>query len=120
MLSTRPDYLWAVSIITSRAFPYSLVDPSDKTSAEVLIPLADALNHEPRKKILWKYVNDTLEIITEEDIGACAQIFNHVAVYDFINMFTMLAICALCIIVGQMLMLLFRARERYARISYEI
>jgi len=73
----RPDYLWAVSIITSRAFPYSLVDPSDKTSAEILIPLADALNHEPRKKILWKYVNDTLEIITEEDIGAGAQIFNN-------------------------------------------
>ena len=40
---------------------------------------------------------------------ACAQIFMHTRVYEFNDMFTILATCALCILSAQMLVLFRRA-----------
>jgi hypothetical protein len=44
---------------------------------------------------------------------SCAQIFNFVASYHFINMFILLAFAALCALAVQMLMLFARAYKRY-------
>lgn len=48
---------------------------------------------------------------------SCAQIFNNVASYAFTNMFILLASAALCVLVGQILMLLARAYQRYVKIN---
>lgn len=47
------DYLWAHLIITSRAFPYKIVNPNAKLYEVMLLPIIDLLNHKPHSKVEW-------------------------------------------------------------------
>ncbi|KAI8363823.1 hypothetical protein EDC96DRAFT_511847 [Choanephora cucurbitarum] len=76
------DFLWSFSVFSSRAFPYTLIDPhTEDQSAQVLCPLADALNHKPNTKITWSREGDmdngSLTFIAGEAHNAGNQIFNN-------------------------------------------
>ncbi|KAL8284115.1 hypothetical protein RQP46_004864 [Phenoliferia psychrophenolica] len=74
-------YLWASTIISSRAFPSSLLhdfEPSP-TPTPVLLPGVDTLNHSPHGvKVSWlsDVIKRTVSIVIEEDVAADQQVFN--------------------------------------------
>ncbi|KAI8074506.1 hypothetical protein BC940DRAFT_231060 [Gongronella butleri] len=48
------QYLWAFCMLSSRSFPYTLMDPDyDGPSTEIMLPLLDVFNHKPATKITW-------------------------------------------------------------------
>ncbi|CAB4446466.1 unnamed protein product [Rhizophagus irregularis] len=71
-------YLWAHSIVTSRSFPNRFIDPDDPDPKEVLIPLADSLNHKPRQKITWEFSDgNSMQLIAGETIECGKEIYNN-------------------------------------------
>lgn len=50
---TFNDFLWAHLIITSRSFPYRIVNPDAKPNLVMLLPIIDLLNHKPNSKVEW-------------------------------------------------------------------
>ncbi|KAL1932934.1 hypothetical protein VTP01DRAFT_8612 [Rhizomucor pusillus] len=80
---TWDEFLWAYSVLSSRSFPYSLLDPSftENDDFEVLFPLLDALNHRPNTKITWERrgdpINGTLAFITGQEYKAGEQLYNN-------------------------------------------
>lgn len=52
---TFDDYLWGHLIVSSRAFPLKIVDPTVDSSAVMLLPLVDLMNHEPMSKVTWGF-----------------------------------------------------------------
>lgn len=46
-------YVWAVTIVTSRAFPYIIVSP--EINSAFLLPVVDLLNHENAAKVSWNF-----------------------------------------------------------------
>ncbi|BGP14819.1 hypothetical protein JCM10213v2_002774 [Rhodosporidiobolus nylandii] len=46
-------WLWACTIISSRAFPSHLIDGDKDNSTPVLFPGIDLLNHRPQAKVTW-------------------------------------------------------------------
>ncbi|KAI8387517.1 hypothetical protein BD560DRAFT_118645 [Blakeslea trispora] len=79
---TWEEFLWSYSVFSSRAFPYTLIDPhTEDQSAQVLCPLADALNHKPNTKITWSREgnvdNGSLTFIAGEAYSAGDQVFNN-------------------------------------------
>jgi hypothetical protein len=74
----RELYLWACVMISSRAFPSHLIDPTIRVedSVPVLLPGMDAFNHNPHKKVLWNKLDNGVALITEEPIRAGEQAFN--------------------------------------------
>ena len=80
--STSLDISWAVwllanSIISSRAFPSSLIDNDEANATPVLFPAVDSLNHNPSSKVLWLKESDRLTLVTEQDIPANTQCYNN-------------------------------------------
>ena len=71
------NYLWACSIISSRAFPSSLIGNDEVNSHPILFPGVDTLNHSPPSKMLWLKEADRLTLITEQPISAGKQCFNN-------------------------------------------
>ncbi|GAA5920831.1 hypothetical protein JCM1841_005116 [Sporobolomyces salmonicolor] len=84
-------WLWACTLISSRAFPSSLIDGDKPNSTPVLFPGIDMLNHRPTSKITWsadvhvetagtgaegKKGKGSLTIVLDEAVGADEQIFN--------------------------------------------
>ncbi|GAA5858413.1 hypothetical protein JCM1840_001192 [Sporobolomyces johnsonii] len=84
-------WLWACTIISSRAFPSSLIDGDKPNSTPVLFPGIDMLNHRPTSKVTWssdvhvetagtgaegKKGKGSLTIVLDEAVGADEQIFN--------------------------------------------
>lgn len=47
------DYLWSHLIITSRAFPYRIINPAADPHLVMLLPIIDLLNHKPNSKVEW-------------------------------------------------------------------
>ncbi|KAI8378001.1 uncharacterized protein BYT42DRAFT_496807 [Radiomyces spectabilis] len=78
---TWERFLWAYSVLSSRAFPYSLVDPQHTEGSEVLFPLLDALNHKPNTKITWVRSGDeetgTLTFVSGQQVAAGEQMYNN-------------------------------------------
>lgn len=72
-----PDWLWANSIISSRAFPSSLIDNDEINATPILFPSVDSLNHNPTSKVLWLKETDRLTLVTEQDILGNTQCFNN-------------------------------------------
>lgn len=78
------DYLWAHLIVTSRAFPYRIVNPSAQPHEVMLLPIVDLLNHKPHAKVEWSSNHDgafKLSILepanqAEFEIGK-AELFNN-------------------------------------------
>lgn len=50
---TFDEFLWAHLIITSRAFPYKIINPNSKPNLVMLLPIIDLLNHRPNSKVEW-------------------------------------------------------------------
>ncbi|KAJ5156642.1 hypothetical protein N7492_009445 [Penicillium capsulatum] len=80
---TMDLYLWASTIITSRAFSAKVlsesVDASDfpDDGVSVLLPLIDLPNHRPLAKVEWRAGNQDVGMIVLEDIGAGEEISNN-------------------------------------------
>jgi len=70
-------YLWGCTIISSRAFPSSLIDGNEADSKPILFPAVDTLNHNPKSKILWLKEKDRLTLITEERIRSGTECYNN-------------------------------------------
>lgn len=78
------DYLWAHLIVTSRTFPYRIVNPSAQPHEVMLLPIVDLLNHKPHAKVEWSSNHDgafKLSILepanqAEFEIGK-AELFNN-------------------------------------------
>ncbi|KAI9020709.1 hypothetical protein CLU79DRAFT_213223 [Phycomyces nitens] len=74
-------FLWAYTVLTSRAFPYTLIDPTHTEPSEVLFPLVDALNHKPNTKITWVRSGDdqtgSLSFVSGQVFGAGEEMFNN-------------------------------------------
>ncbi|CAO3643652.1 unnamed protein product [Cunninghamella blakesleeana] len=84
-LVTWESFLWAYSVLSSRSFPYKLIDPdyddNKHGASEVLFPLLDSLNHKPNIKITWYREGDpengTLSFITGQSFNAGEQLYNN-------------------------------------------
>ncbi|GAA5912543.1 hypothetical protein JCM6882_004797 [Rhodosporidiobolus microsporus] len=88
---TWERWLWACTILSSRAFPSSLIDGDKENSTPVLFPGIDMLNHRPTAKLTWssdvhvetvgtgedgKKGKGSLTIVLDEDTPADEQVFN--------------------------------------------
>ncbi|GAA5958701.1 hypothetical protein JCM3765_006008 [Sporobolomyces pararoseus] len=84
-------WLWASTIISSRAFPSHLLDGDKTNSTPVLFPGIDMLNHKPTAKLTWSsdvHVETTatkeggkngkgmLSIVVDEEVPSDSQVFN--------------------------------------------
>ncbi|KAG0168983.1 hypothetical protein DFQ28_005287 [Apophysomyces sp. BC1034] len=78
---TWDNFLWAYTVLTSRAFPYTLIDPTHKEPSEVLFPLVDSLNHKPNTKITWMRSGDdetgSLSFVSGQTFHAGEQMYNN-------------------------------------------
>ncbi|GAA6063235.1 hypothetical protein JCM10212_005842 [Sporobolomyces blumeae] len=89
---TWERWLWACTIISSRAFPSHLLDSDKSRSTPVLFPGIDMLNHQPTAKLTWssdvhvetsrsspakgKDGKGMLSIVVDEVVPAGSQVFN--------------------------------------------
>ena len=79
----RDLYLWASTIITSRAFSAKVLSgvvatqnlPEDGIS--VLLPLIDLPNHRPLAKVEWRAGTEDVGLIVLEDIAPSQEISNN-------------------------------------------
>ncbi|KAL1965034.1 hypothetical protein VTN77DRAFT_6094 [Rasamsonia byssochlamydoides] len=76
-------YLWASTIIASRAFTAKVLAgiiplpelPEDRIS--VLLPLIDATNHRPLAKVEWQAGNESIGLAVMEDVGPGQEVGNN-------------------------------------------
>ncbi|GAA5916508.1 SET domain-containing protein [Sporobolomyces salmoneus] len=88
---TWERWLWASSIVSSRAFPSHLLDNDKSNSTPVLFPGIDMLNHKPTAKLTWSSDVHTVttatreggkdglgmfSIVVDEEVPADSQVFN--------------------------------------------
>ncbi|GAA6005800.1 hypothetical protein JCM11491_004015 [Sporobolomyces phaffii] len=88
---TWERWLWASTIISSRAFPSHLLDGDKLNSTPVLFPGIDLLNHKPTAKLTWssdvhvatvasteggKDGKGMLSIVVDEEVPIDSQVFN--------------------------------------------
>ncbi|BGO90464.1 hypothetical protein NBRC10512_004730 [Rhodotorula toruloides] len=87
---TWERWLWACTILSSRAFSSDLIDGDKDNSTPVLFPGVDLLNHRPDARVTWFSDMDTeneradgravgkgsLTIVLDEEIPAGAQVYN--------------------------------------------
>ncbi|KAK7978402.1 hypothetical protein PG988_005892 [Apiospora saccharicola] len=84
---TRPLYLWAYAIFTSRSFRPSLIIPDAEALAlpceiddfSVLLPLYDVGNHSPVARTAWRTDSETLlcRLISGQACESGSQVFNN-------------------------------------------
>ncbi|KAK4051819.1 hypothetical protein OIV83_002524 [Microbotryomycetes sp. JL201] len=76
-----PQYLWACTMISSRAFPSRLVDGDDSDPTPILLPGVDMLNHDLSAKVTWSTSeysdNGKVALVIESASPAGFQIFNN-------------------------------------------
>lgn len=82
----RDKFLWAETVISTRAFPSSLlsIPPSlsDPNAGPILVPLVDSLNHARGTPVSWAVENNTtakhcLSLINHKFIPEGAEVFNN-------------------------------------------
>ncbi|KAK8040042.1 SET domain-containing protein [Apiospora rasikravindrae] len=83
---TRPLYLWAYAIFTSRSFRPSLILPDAEALAlpceiddfSVLLPLYDVGNHSPVARTAWRTDSETLlcRLVSGQACESGSQVFN--------------------------------------------
>jgi hypothetical protein len=80
----RDLYLWASTIITSRAFSSKVLagavpdeDLSDGDGVSVLLPLVDLPNHRPLAKVEWRAGEEDVGLLVLEEIAPGQEIFNN-------------------------------------------
>lgn len=79
----RELYLWASTIISSRAFTAKVlagvipVDQLSEDKVSVLLPLVDATNHRPLAKVEWQAGTDSIGLAVMEDVTPGSEIGNN-------------------------------------------
>lgn len=81
----RDLYLWASTIISSRAFTAKVlasVIPTLQQAVEadrvsVLLPLIDATNHKPLAKVEWRAGTDSIGLVVMSDVAAGEEVGNN-------------------------------------------
>ncbi|GAA5975503.1 hypothetical protein JCM10908_005181 [Rhodotorula pacifica] len=88
---TWERWLWACTMLSSRAFPSSLIDNDQPNSTPVLFPGIDLLNHRPTARVTWssdvrgagsgsvtggEEKGGSLTIVLDELVPAGTQVFN--------------------------------------------
>ncbi|KAK9471265.1 uncharacterized protein V1510DRAFT_404245 [Dipodascopsis tothii] len=68
-------YLWACTVLTSRAFPSTLF--GEPESYPVLVPLVDALNHRPREAVEWAVGPAGMALVAAAARPCGAELFNN-------------------------------------------
>lgn len=68
------DFVYGHLVVTSRAFPLRIVDPSAAEEAVMLLPLVDLLNHKPRAAVEWRGQNG---FTIETEAPANSQLWNN-------------------------------------------
>ncbi|KAJ2453151.1 hypothetical protein GGF42_003868, partial [Coemansia sp. RSA 2424] len=77
---TYENYLWAMSVLTSRSFSKELMEGtlcSLTAESEVLLPLLDMANHHPRTPVTWIIDDDGIGFSMDAVVEAGQQIFNN-------------------------------------------
>lgn len=64
-------------MVSSRSFPYRLVDSSAKEGSEAMFPLLDSLNHKPNTKITWSTNNGSVSFVAGQEFKAGQEVFNN-------------------------------------------
>ncbi|AMD21371.1 HER092Cp [Eremothecium sinecaudum] len=70
-------FLWAHLILTSRAFPEKLLDPTCDDSNVVLLPILDLLNHDYHSKIEWSGAGGNFQFKKLEPVEAGQEVLNN-------------------------------------------
>ncbi|KAH3664295.1 hypothetical protein OGAPHI_004647 [Ogataea philodendri] len=70
-------FLWAHLILTSRAFPYRLINPKAPSNAVMLLPIVDLFNHKAGSKVTWLPSQSQFGIRIEETVGQGEELFNN-------------------------------------------
>ncbi|KAG7734202.1 hypothetical protein KL930_005166 [Ogataea haglerorum] len=70
-------FLWAHLIVTSRSFPYKLIDPESPDDAVMLLPVIDLFNHKPRSKVTWKTSSVGFELRLQSGTDINGELFNN-------------------------------------------
>lgn len=70
------DFLFGHLIVSSRAFPLNIIDPTAKEDEVMLLPLVDLLNHKPRAKVDWLSDRGGFTIETSNIVGD-SQLWNN-------------------------------------------
>lgn len=82
-LSLRDLYLWASTIIVSRAFSAKVLSgviPDEELPEEnvsVLLPFIDILNHRPLAKVEWRANKEDVGFLVLEEVPAGQEISNN-------------------------------------------
>ncbi|TKA58291.1 hypothetical protein B0A53_00028 [Rhodotorula sp. CCFEE 5036] len=67
---TWDRWLWACTMLSSRAFPSSLIDGDQPNSTPVLFPGIDLLNHRPTAKVTWSTDVHAVPVVGSVDQAA--------------------------------------------------
>ncbi|KAG7835720.1 hypothetical protein KL942_005086 [Ogataea angusta] len=70
-------FLWAHLIVTSRGFPYKLIDPNTSDDAVMLLPIIDLFNHKPRSKVTWIPSFEGFELKLQGGAEKNGELFNN-------------------------------------------
>jgi hypothetical protein len=79
----RDVYLWASTIIASRAFTAKVLagiiplPELSEDSISVLLPLIDATNHRPLAKVEWQAGNESIGVVVMEKVGPGQEVGNN-------------------------------------------
>ena len=73
-LSRRERYLWAASLLSTRAFGSYLLDGDKPNATQVLLPGIDVFNHRRGTAVTWNtdYASKQIQLVTEEGVQAGA------------------------------------------------
>ncbi|KAG7905271.1 hypothetical protein KL906_005308 [Ogataea polymorpha] len=70
-------FLWAHLIVTSRSFPYKLIDPEASNDSVMLLPIIDLFNHKPRSKVTWVPSSAGFELRLQGGADISGELFNN-------------------------------------------
>ena len=75
---TSEQWVWAHSVINSRSFPSSLIDP-ERESHPILLPVLDTFNHKTAQAITWSpdFLGRTLSFVTGSRYAQGEEVFNN-------------------------------------------
>ena len=75
----RDHYLWACTIISSRAFPSYILNGDKEHPTQVLLPCIDVFNHRRAEQVIWftDYKTSDVQMLHEAPIKAGEEVFNN-------------------------------------------
>ena len=75
----RRIWLWACTILSSRAFPSHLVDGDREHATPILFPGVDTLNHRRGEKVGWVSSDKALALVTDVALEPGRELYNKCA-----------------------------------------